>query len=60
MLKEAYGMNLKDKVAETLYLGTLPDNNKYVLSKKQLEPELSILFPGKTEVEEYFKDILKA
>ena len=42
-----------------LYLGTQELSDEYISAKRQLAPQLSSIFSGKSAIEEYFREVLE-
>jgi hypothetical protein len=59
MMEKGYNLNKQNLLASVLFWGSKRNElHFYSECRKLIQPHLASLFPGETEIEKYFKDIL--
>lgn len=58
MQKQAHLICPEDPIVKIFYLGVTNDTRAYIKAKEELPENALQIFPGKSELEEYFKHIL--
>ncbi|MCL2311030.1 MAG: hypothetical protein FWC41_00865 [Firmicutes bacterium] len=58
MLEKSYRNNPNNLLAKVLFFGTTDKTKEYNKAREEIKPLLTTLFPGKTAIEQYFKEVL--